>query len=102
MLQMPLLKARAAGLRVVAAVVLGGLSLSACATRSYVDEQIAGVNTRIDAVDAKATDAGARADAAARAAQTAGADAQSMGQRIDQLSARVDRLEQMRPKTPRN
>lgn len=99
---MPMPKARAASLPVAAVLVLGGLSLSACATRGYVDEQIATVNSRIDAVDAKAQDAASRADAAGRAAQAAAADAQSANQRIDQLTGRVDRLEQMRPKTPRN
>ena len=97
---MPVVKARAAS--VAAVLVLGGLSLSACATRGYVDEQIAGVNTRIDAVDAKASDAIQRADAAGRTAQTAATDAQTANQRLDQLTARVDRLEQMPAKTPRN
>ena len=91
------------------ALVLGGLSLSACATRGYVDEQIAAVNTRIQAVDAKASDAITRADAAAAAAAagagvagTAATDAQSANQRLDQLTARVDQLEQRPLRRPRN
>ena len=88
--------------RVAAVVLLGGLGLSACATRGYVDEQIALVNGRIDSVDAKATDAIARADAANRAAQAAATDAQSANQRIDQLGGRIDRLEQMPMRRPRN
>ena len=35
-------------------LLLGGLSLGACATEQYVDEHVAAVNTRVDAVDAKA------------------------------------------------
>jgi hypothetical protein len=92
------------------AMVVGGLSLSACATNKYVDEQIAAANTRIGAVDAKATDAIQRADAAAAAAAaaaavaaTAATDAQSANQRLDQLTARVDQVEQRRPgRRPRN
>jgi len=79
---------------VAAAVVLGGLSLSACATRGYVDEQIATVNTHLTAVDAKATDALVRADAANAAAQAAATDARNANQRLDQLTPRVDTLEQ--------
>lgn len=95
---------------VAAALVLGGLGLSACATKDYVDEQIAGVNGRISAVDAKASDALQRADAAGAAAnsanataQAAAADARTANQRLDQLTARVDSVEQrgMR-KRPRN
>src|SRR5690348_5333714 len=66
-----------ASLRTAAIVVLGGLSLSACATREYVDEQIAAVNTRVSSVDAKASDAIARADAANAAAQAAANDART-------------------------
>lgn len=93
---------RTASVRLALLLAVGGLSLSACATREYVDEQIAGVNSRIDAVDARAQDAGRRADAAAAAAQQAGTDAQSANQRIDQLTGRVDQLEQARMRTPRN
>jgi outer membrane murein-binding lipoprotein Lpp len=83
------------------ALVLGGLSLSACATRSYVDEQIANVNTRISAVDAKATEAGQKADAANAAAQAAATDARNANQRIDQITTRVDTLEQNATAAPR-
>jgi outer membrane murein-binding lipoprotein Lpp len=100
MLEMPTI--RTASVRLAMALVVGGLSLSACATRGYVDEQIVAVNGRIDAVDARAQDAGRRADAAAAAAQQAATDAQSANQRIDQLTGRVDQLEQARMRTPRN
>jgi outer membrane murein-binding lipoprotein Lpp len=92
-----------------AIVVVGGLSLSACATRDYVDEQIAAVNAhiasvdaRVTTVDAKASDALARADAAARTAQTAATDAQAANQRLDQLGARVDTLERTPAKRARH
>lgn len=93
----------AARVRLVAALLLGGLALSGCATQQYVDEQIATVNTRIGQVDAKASDAIQRADAAATAAQAAAADARTANERLDQLTSRVDRLEQAPPpKAPRN
>jgi len=99
---MPWLNYRKATLRTAAVLALAGLGVSACATRGYVDEQIAAVNARIDGVDARAQDAARRADAAGAAAQAAGNDARSANQRIDALTGRVDRVEQnMRPKTPR-
>lgn len=87
-----------------AALAFGGLSLSACATKGYVDEQIEMVNTRVTAVDAKASDALARADAANAAAQAAGADARNANQRLDQLTTRVDTMEQQAAaaRRPRN
>ena len=89
---------------VASALVLGGLSLSACATKGYVDEQIAAVNTRIDGVDAKATDALQRADAANAAAQAAAADARNANQRLDTITTRVDTMEQQAAaaRRPRN
>lgn len=97
------------------AVIGVGASLSGCATEQYVNEQIATVNQRVDAVDAKATDGIRRADAAnsaaqaaaasaqqansaaqaaARSAQAAAADAQRANQRLDTLGPRVDTIEQ--------
>jgi len=81
-------------LATIATVLVGGLSLSACATTDYVDEQIAAVNQRIDGVDAKASQAASAAAAAQAAAQAAATDAQNANRRIDQLNGRVDRLEQ--------
>ena len=99
-------KNRFSSLPVAAALVLGGLSLSACATEKYVDEQIATVNHRIDGVDAKATDAGQKADAANAAAQSAQAAAAQANQRLDALTPRVDNLDQQMAahaaKKPRN
>ena len=88
-----------AGMPIAAALIAGSLSLGGCATREYVDEHIAAVNTRIDGVDAKASDALRRADAANAAAQAAAADAQRANERIDQLSTRIDSLgAQRRPR----
>ena len=91
-------------LATVAAVVAGGLSLSACATTDYVDEQIAAVNARIDGVDARATQAASAASAAQAQAQAAATDAQNANRRLDQLTGRVDRLEQQATaqRRPRN
>jgi len=99
---MPRTVNRLAGVPLAAALVVGGLSLSACATQEYVDKQIATVNGRVDSVDAKASDAIQRADAANAAAQAAAGDARTANQRLDQLTPRVDSLEQRRPKAARN
>lgn len=92
-----------------AVVVLGGLSLSACATRGYVDEQIALVNGRLDThesrmgqVEGRVQDAISRADAAQAAANAAGTEARTAGQRIDQFGARMDAMQtQSQGRTPR-
>ncbi len=93
-----------AKLPVVAALVLGGLSLGGCATKEYVNEQISAVNMRISGVDAKASDALQRANAANATAEAAQASASSANQRIDALSTRVDTLQAAPPpprRTPR-
>lgn len=105
---MNLVRKPARSIVVVAAVVAGGLSLSGCATKKYVDEQIAMVNGRIDQVGAQAADGIRRADAAAAAAQSAAtaaqsaasaaqaaaADARNANGRIDQMTTRMDTWEQ--------
>jgi outer membrane murein-binding lipoprotein Lpp len=105
------LKNRTAVVWIAPALILGGLSLSGCATEKYVDEHIATLSTRVDAVDAKAQDAIQRADAAnsaaqaaASAAQAAAADARTANQRLDQLTPRVDSIEQrmMTARKPRH
>ena len=81
-------------LATVALVAVSGLSLSACATTDYVDEQIAMVNQRIDGVEANLAQTTTTANAAQAQAQAAATDAQNANRRIDQLNGRVDRLEQ--------
>jgi len=102
---MPAVRNRFASIQLAAALGLGALGLSACATEEYVNEQIATVNHRVDAVDAKASDAIQRADAANTAAQAAAASAQQANQRLDALTPRVDAVEQhmaAQAKRPRN
>jgi len=102
---MPSAPNRVTTLKLATVMVLGGLCLSACATEKYVNEQIATVNHRVDAVDAKASDAIQRADAANTAAQAAAASAQQANQRLDALTPRVDAVEQhmaAQAKRPRN
>lgn len=85
-----------AKLGVAAALLLGGLSLSACATPNY-DDDIAALNSRVTAVEGAVNSASA-------AAQAAAADARNANARIDALTARVDSLEQRSvvTRTPRN
>lgn len=91
-----------AKLRVAAVIILGGLSLTACATPNY-DAEFAAINSRISAVDAKATDALQRADAANAAAAAAAADARNANTRLDALTTRVDVIEQSAvTRQPRN
>ena len=97
---MRVLNNSSAKLGMVAAIALGGLSLSGCAT--YEDE-FAAINSRISAVDAKATDALQRADAANAAAAAAAADARNANTRLDALTTRVDVWEQQAvTRQPRN
>jgi len=94
-------------------ILAGALSLGGCATKSFVREQIATVNQRIDGLEAKqqetdgtAKSALAQAQAASQQAQAASGQAQNNGQRIDQLTTRVDGIEQQmqqnRRKRPRH
>jgi outer membrane murein-binding lipoprotein Lpp len=107
---MPLASHRTRNLKLAAAVAIAGLSLSACATKSYVNEQVDMLSTRINAVDSKADQALQQAQAANSAAQqantaaqAAATDAQNANQRLDQLTTRVDTLEQNATRrTPRH
>lgn len=82
-------------------VLVAGVGLSGCATKSYVREQIAPVSQRVDTLEARLQET----DGTAKAAL---AEAQANGQRIDQINGRVDGVEQRlqaqeaRPKRPRH
>ncbi|HKT53814.1 MAG TPA: hypothetical protein VJP88_05140 [Caulobacteraceae bacterium] len=84
-------------LAVVGMATIGGLSLSACATKEYVDQRIDEVNTHISAVDAKATAADQKADQALSAAQAAQAAAAQANERIDSLSTTVQQAPRRTP-----
>jgi hypothetical protein len=49
---LPMIMKSASRFRTAAFVALAGLGLSACASHKYVDENIATVNTRLQAVEA--------------------------------------------------
>ncbi|MCW6533060.1 MULTISPECIES: hypothetical protein [Sphingomonas] len=89
-------------------IMVGALGLGGCATKGYVRDQIAPLNQRMDALEAKLHDTDATAKQALSEAQAAGQAAQNNGQRLDQLNARVDGIEQRmrenenRRKRPRN
>ena len=72
-------------------VVILALSLGACAT--YKDE-FAGINSRLDSLDAKVQGAAQSADAANQSAQQA-------NQRLDQIEGRVQQLESAKGRQPR-
>ena len=77
-----------------AMILVGAMSLSGCATKSYVREQIAPVSQRVDALEAKLAETDGTAKSALSQAQAAAGQAQNNGQRLDQLNARVDGIEQ--------
>jgi len=84
-------------------VIIGGLSLSACATEDYVNKHIAVVNDRIGALETRVNTVDQTAQQANTTAQSAAAAAQQANQRLDQLTARVDGIEQqLVAKRPRN
>ena len=84
-------------------VIASGLSLSACATKDYVNQQVATVNDRVTALESRVATVDQTAQAANSTAQSAAGAAQQANQRLDQLTARVDSMEQqMASKRPRN
>jgi murein lipoprotein len=85
---------RSVKLATAAVILVGAVSLSGCATKSYVREQIAPVSQRVDALDAKLQETDRTAKSALAEAQAASGQAQNNGQRLDQLTARVDSAEQ--------
>ena len=56
----------------VSALVVGGLSMSACATKGYVNDQVGAVNTRVDGTDAKLAEVDGASQEALKRATAAG------------------------------
>ena len=77
--------------RTFAVAIVATLGLSACAT---YDDEFAGINSRLDQLDAKVQSAAQSADAANQSAQQA-------NQRLDQIEGRVQRLETAPRRVPR-
>ena len=78
----------------LAMILVGSVSLGGCATKGYVNQQIATVNARIDGIDGHLRTVDATAGQALAQAQAAAGQAQQNGQKIDQVNARVDGLDQ--------
>ena len=78
----------------VAMILLGSVGLGGCATKGYVNDQIATVNTRIDGIDGHLRTVEGTSGQALTQAQAAAGQAQQNGQRIDQLNGRVDGVDQ--------
>lgn len=88
-------------LSVAGVAVLGGLSLTACASTEY-DQRMTEVNAHLSAVDARAAAADQKADQALSADQAAQNAAARVNERVDSLTATVNGLEQAPPpRTPR-
>lgn len=78
----------------VALLLIGPIGLGGCATKGFVREQIATVNTRIDGMDGRLRTVEGTSGEALTQAQAAAGQAQQNGQRIDQINGRVDGMEQ--------
>jgi murein lipoprotein len=78
----------------VALILIGAVGLSGCATKGFVREQIATVNTRIDGMDGRLRTVEGTSGQALAQAQAAAGQSQQNGQRIDQINSRVDGLDQ--------
>ncbi len=78
----------------VALLLIGSIGLGGCATKGFVRDQIAVVNTRIDGLDGQLRTVEGTSGQALAQAQAAAGQSQQNGQRIDQLTGRVDGLDQ--------
>jgi len=75
-------------------ILVGSTALGGCATKGFVRDQIATVNTRIDGMDGRLRTVEGTSGQALTQAQAAAGQAQQNGQRIDQINGRVDGIEQ--------
>ncbi|RZM33632.1 MAG: hypothetical protein EOP67_21355 [Sphingomonas sp.] len=75
-------------------LLIGSTALGGCATKGYVNDQIATVNSHIDGMDGRLRTVEGTSGQALSQAQAAAGQAQQNGQRIDQINSRVDGLEQ--------
>jgi murein lipoprotein len=76
--------------RALGVVIAAALSLGACATK----QDIEGINTRLDSIDAQV-------QSAAQNAQAANQSAQQANQRLDTIESRVQQLETQPARRPR-
>ena len=79
---------------IAALTMVSGIGLSGCATTEYVDEQIALVNGRVSALEARVNEVSNTANSALQGAQAAAGEAQRANLRIDELSGQVQGLDQ--------
>jgi murein lipoprotein len=92
----------------IAAILVGAVGLSGCATKSYVREQIQPVSERVGVLEQKLQETDGTAKSALAEAQAASQQSQANGQRLDQLTGRVDGIDQrlsaqeQKRKRPRN
>lgn len=77
--------------RTLIVALVASLGLGACAT---YDDEFAGINSRLDQVDA-------RVQSAAQSAESANQSAQQANQRLDQIEGRVQQLEAAPRRAPR-
>jgi murein lipoprotein len=89
-------------------ILAGAMSLGACASKSFVREQIAPVSERVATLETRLQETDSTAKSALAEAQAASGQAQNNAQRLEQINGRVDSVEQRmaaqerRPKRPRN
>jgi TolA-binding protein len=79
---------------VAAMLLIGSVAVGGCATKGYVNQQIATVNTRIDGIDGHLRTVEGTSGQALAQAQAAAGQTQQNSQRLDQLTGRVDGLDQ--------
>lgn len=97
-----MLKSRAGTLKVLAAASIAALAVSACATKSDIQEAMTPINSRLDQIDQRVQSAAQSAESANQAATQAATDARTANQRIDQINSRIDTMEQQAAtRTPR-